>query len=140
MPSFSSPDRIRQANQLIGSNPDNVRSPQKVYNIRVTVPAGTVSGDVITVIALKDGDYVLPTSRVYFGAAGAGVTLSVGVTGSAALYKAATSIATAGNFELDATPLTRTQVTDDSLVTATFGGGNPATSTVLHFQIVTAGV
>jgi hypothetical protein len=140
MPSFSSPDRIRQANQLINSNPDNVRAPEKIYNIRVTVPAGTVSGDVITVIALKDGDYILPTSRVYFGAAGAGVTLSVGITGSATLYKAATSIAAVGNFELDATPLTRTQVNDDVLLTATFGGGNPATNTVLHFQVAVAGV
>jgi hypothetical protein len=140
MPNFLTPDRIRQTTVTMNANPDTVRTPQRVHNIRYTVPSGVVSGDTIEVIALKDGDYLLPTSKVYNGAAGSGVTLAVGLVGSATLYKAATSIATAGNIDIDATPLTRTAVTTDSVVLATFGGGNPAANTVLHFQLIVAGV
>lgn len=134
MATVKSNEYIRQTTLTIKGSPEKVRTGIYSYDITYTAPAGGLAiGDVIQFVALKGGDMLLPSSVIYNGAAGAGATLAVGVAGTPAKYKAATSVATAGSVALDATPLTRAEVPEGGeVLIGTIAGAAVAAGTVFR--------
>lgn len=103
------------------------------------VAATDASGTVIKLGAPLDSGAMITGIDVLFNQANSGLTISVGDTGSATRYSSATSMATAGSFNVFNLTSTGFYIigtnTNDSQIILTTGGASLQASTIVGIKI-----
>lgn len=141
MPTYNSEVYTRQTTQKMLARPNDTSLGRymKIVSFN-TSDFGTAlaQNDTVRLVNLQQNEVLLPTSRVYFEALGASVTLAVGDGTTAGKYRAAASVTTAGSLNLDSGATDFTVVdqgaTPDTLV-ATFAGGTPTANRKVVFYL-----
>ena len=116
--------------------PNEAHGRKRTAYFDYTTVAGTVINDTLDLNEIPIGARIIG-GNLAFGALGAGATVGIGYSGAATRYKAQTSAAAAGNFDIARTLAENygDELTLRQRLILTFAGANPASGIVIKGHI-----